>query len=85
MSWAKTTLPVEKQSYLPQANFIDLLPWIGDKRGRKIATASSTFFESTYLTTCNASCLFLTLTGEKRSRKATLSGGAKSVERVRGS
>jgi hypothetical protein len=51
MSWAKPVPPVEKQSYFPQANFVDLPGWIGDKRDRKIATASSMFFEATHLTT----------------------------------
>ncbi len=66
------------------ANFVDLLSWIGDKRDRKIATASSTFFESTHLTQ-QRKLLFLTLTGEKRGRKVTSSEGAKSADRVRGS
>jgi len=84
MSWAKSPPAVEKQSYSPQANFVDLPGWIGDKRDRKFATASSTLFESTYLTQ-QRKLLFLTLTGEKRGRKVTPSEGAKSAKRVRGS
>jgi hypothetical protein len=84
MNWAKSPPLVEKQSHFPQANLVDLPWWIGDKRDRKIATASSTLFESTYLTQ-QRKLLFLTLTGEKRGRKVTPSVGAKSAERVRGS